>query len=142
MLRILVAEDSPSARLFLETIMADYGRVESAVDGAQAVELFQQALDAGEPHHVVVLDIMMPVMDGLSALIKIQEIGRERGLDDEELPKSIMASCLTDPDHMMRAHYECGADVYLTKPYTQQTLEEALVNLGLIANPLGEMEEL
>jgi two-component system chemotaxis response regulator CheY len=142
MLRILVAEDSPSARLFLETVMADYGRVESAEDGAQAVDFFQRALDAGEPHHVVILDIMMPEMDGLAALVRIREIVLERGLDEEEQPKAIMASCLTDPGHMIRAHYECGADVYITKPYTQQTLEEALVNLGLVDNPLGELEEI
>jgi two-component system chemotaxis response regulator CheY len=138
MLRILAAEDSFPARLFLETVLAEYGRVDTAEDGVRTVELFRKALDEGDPYDLLVLDIMMPEMDGLSALSRIQELLEEAGVAEQGRPKVVMASCLTDREHMMRAHYECGADVYVTKPYTAQTLEETLSNLGLTPNPAPE----
>jgi two-component system chemotaxis response regulator CheY len=52
-----------------------------------------------------------------------------------------MLSSLDDPVNMMRAQFESGAQAFVTKPFSPQTLIEALASLGLAENPLSGEEE-
>lgn len=50
-------------------------------DGREAVTAFTEALDAGEPFDLICLDVMMPEMDGHTALASIRRIESEHGID-------------------------------------------------------------
>lgn len=73
-----------------------------ADDGAKALELFKK-----EQPHLVMLDIMMPVMDGFSVLKKIRE--------ESKVPAIMLTARGEDYDKILGL--ELGADDYITKPY-------------------------
>ena len=73
-LRILIADDSDSDRLILKTLLKRLGhKVLDASNGLDAVSLFRQ--DAPD---LVLLDALMPVMDGMEAARQIKSLAGER----------------------------------------------------------------
>lgn len=77
-------------------------RLIKAENGIRALELFRQ-----EQPHLVMLDIMMPVMDGFSVLKKIRE--------ESKVPAIMLTARGEDYDKILGL--ELGADDYITKPY-------------------------
>ena len=107
-LRVLIVDDD--ARLFelLSSYLAQNGIVaESARDGVRALSL----LGAGG-FDAVLLDIMMPGMDGLSVLRKIR--------DDSDLPVIMLTAKGDETDRVVGL--ELGADDYLPKPFSPREL--------------------
>jgi two-component system OmpR family response regulator len=107
-LRILIVDDD--ARLFelLESYLAQNGIVaESARDGARGLSLL-----AAGGYDAVLLDIMMPGMDGLSVLRKIR--------DDSDLPVIMLTAKGDETDRVVGL--ELGADDYLPKPFSPREL--------------------
>jgi signal transduction histidine kinase/CheY-like chemotaxis protein len=105
-LTVLVVEDHPVNRKILETALTAFGHsVVTAEDGAAAVELCRvQAFD------VILTDVNMPVMDGLTAT---REIRGQPG-PNQEAPVIILSASAQPKDHI--AGYEAGADAYFNKP--------------------------
>ena len=113
-LTVLYVEDDESARSFLERIlMPRVGRIATANDGLQGLELFQSI----QPD-IVITDIHMPVMDGLAMA---QEI-RER---DGNVP-IIVITAFEQTDYLMRS-IDIGVDRYVTKPLLLDRLMNALM---------------
>jgi two-component system, OmpR family, response regulator len=106
--RILVVDDDADLRRLISEFLAGHGfQVQAAADVAQ----MRQALDAQHPD-LVILDVMMPGEDGLSAARKLSTA---RG------PAVIMLSALgTDTDRIIGL--EIGADDYLAKPCNPREL--------------------
>ena len=140
MLNILVVDDSRAIRMKIAEDLEAHAKCSLAGNGREAVQLFDAAMETGEPFDVAFLDIMMPEMDGIKAAQMIRELERERGVAEDRCVKLVMISCLDDPEHMMRAGYEAGVNLYLTKPFDRGGLNEALVNLGCLGNPFEEGE--
>jgi signal transduction histidine kinase/CheY-like chemotaxis protein len=105
-LRLLVVEDHPVNRKILETALTAFGHsVVTAEDGAAAVALCRlQAFD------VILTDVNMPIMDGLTAT---REIRGQPG-PNQEAPVIILSASAQPKDHL--AGYEAGADAYFNKP--------------------------
>ena len=76
--------------------------VECAYDGASAVELAREGT-----FDLIVLDVMMPEVDGLEACMRIREFSN--------VPVIMLTAKSEDADKLMG--FECGADDYLTKPF-------------------------
>lgn len=136
--RFLIVDDSLSIQRFLRSVLSDHGEAQTAENGREGVKLFEKALRAEQGFDVVIMDIMMPEMDGLTATKKIRELETSRGVAETGRTRIIMLSCLSDSKHMMEAQFDCGADAYLTKPFEESTLLEALTNFGLEDNPLDD----
>lgn len=117
--KILVAEDSNSDRLLLKTMLLGYGfEVATASDGREAVDMFQQ-----QRPDLVLLDALMPVMDGFEAASLI------RAAAGEEFVPIIFLTSLEDPDSLARC-LEVGGNDFLTKPY-QGVILQATLNVFL-----------
>ena len=71
-------------------------------------------------------------MDGQTALRKIREIERERGISPSQEVKVIMTTALDDPKNVVEAYYKGGATSYVPKPIDKHMLLHLLKNLGLI----------
>ena len=138
MLNALIVDDSKYQRYIIELCLAQYAQCSQAEDGEQALALFGAALRQGQPFDVVVLDILMPVLDGHAALRGMGLLQQQLGVPPEKRAKIIMLSSLDDPKNMMQAQFEEGAHAYLTKPFEDEVLVETLRNLDLIPNPLAE----
>ncbi|TNB97962.1 fused response regulator/phosphatase [Pseudomonas jessenii] len=110
-LTILIAEDSAADRLLLSTIVRRQGHeVLTAANGAEALEVFKH-----QPPHLVLMDAMMPVMDGFEAARQI------KALAGETLVPIIFLTSLTESEALARC-LEAGGDDFLAKPYNQVIL--------------------
>ncbi|MHB2241273.1 ATP-binding SpoIIE family protein phosphatase [Pseudomonas monsensis] len=110
-LTILIAEDSAADRLLLSTIVRRQGHeVLTAANGAEAVEVFRQ-----QQPHLVLMDAMMPVMDGFQAAQQIKVLA------GETLVPIIFLTSLTESEALARC-LEAGGDDFLAKPYNQVIL--------------------
>lgn len=110
-LTILIAEDSAADRLLLSTIVRRQGHhVLTAADGAEAVDVY-----LAQRPQLVLMDAMMPVMDGFEAA---QNIKRLAG---EQLVPIIFLTSLTESEALARC-LEAGGDDFLAKPYNQVIL--------------------
>ncbi len=107
--RVVVAEDEALIRMDIVEVLreAGYDVVGEASDGEKAIELTREL----KPD-LVVMDITMPKMDGLSAA---ELIGRER------LAPVVMLTAFAQPEFVARAN-EAGAIAYVVKPFTPERL--------------------
>ncbi len=131
-MKILIAEDDAISRQIIHKILARFGRCDAVVDGAEAVEAFQLALEDGDPYDLICLDIMMPGVDGQAALKEIRELERRMDIRGERGVKVIMLTALDDPHSVVEAYYRGGATAYLVKPIEADKLLVELQRLGLI----------
>ena len=104
-LNVLVVEDHPVNRMILEAWLGSAGhRSETAENGQIAVDVARErAFD------LIIMDVNMPVMDGLNATRLIRERGPNR-----ETPIAVLSASARREDHV--AGIEAGADAYLNKP--------------------------
>ena len=102
-MRILVVDDEKTLVKGMKFNLENEGyEVECAYDGAAALELAREGR-----FDLIILDVMMPEMDGLEACMKIREFSN--------VPIIMLTAKSEDADKLMG--FECGADDYLTKPF-------------------------
>ena len=114
--KILVVDDEDDVRLFLEDFLNQRDlQVSSAPNGGEALEKVEK-----EKPDIVLLDIMMPGMDGLECLRLIKE----------KFPKTIviMITALKDKARIDKAK-KLGAHDYIVKPFSLDYLESQLLKL-------------
>jgi two-component system sensor histidine kinase/response regulator len=117
---VLVVEDNPVNQKVVVGLLTKWGhRVAVAGDGAQALEAL-----ARQDFDVVLMDIQMPVMDGIEATCAIRAREREQG---GHLPIIAVTAhaALKDRTRCL----EAGVDRYLTKPLNSELLRQALAEL-------------
>ncbi len=111
---VLVVDDDESIRRLVRTVLeADDWTVVEARDGHEAFARLEQAEPA-----VVVLDVMMPGMDGVEVCRKL----------DHDAVKVVMLTARDDPA-LEDACKEAGADAFLTKPFSSRTLLDVIEEL-------------
>ena len=114
-LRVLIADDHPTNRKVAELMLSGVAEVVSVVDGQQAVDAASASL-----FDVILMDMQMPVMDGLTAVERI----RTGTSPCRDVPIVMMTA------NAMQEHVEAsrtaGADVHLAKPITAETLFAAM----------------
>lgn len=116
--RVLVVDDNATNRRVAGLLLHSIGmEVVSAEDGNEAVGAFMSgAFDA------ILMDMMMPVMDGITATMAIRDIERRNGLARTAI---IMLTANILPQHIA-ASLDAGADLHLPKPLSATSLFEAL----------------
>lgn len=115
MARILVCDDDPSVRQLLEVTLSFDHDVVMSTNG-------QEALDhlAGDPDvDLLVLDVMMPVKDGLATLRELREQEATAAL-----PVVMLTAKAQDVD--ARTGLDAGANEYMTKPFDPLELEQLI----------------
>ena len=119
--RILLAEDNDINALLAKSVLEKEGHfVFHAVNGQLAVTEFQRSADAGKPYDLVLMDLHMPVMDGLDALAHISQYAQENGL---AAARKIILSADEQSETQLAAK-SAGADDYLSKPFKPARLME------------------
>lgn len=130
-MKFLIVEDDFTARKLLQMYLSDYGDCFIAVNGNEAVEAVQQALEEAQPYDLVCLDIMMPEMDGHGVLKTIRHMEKEHGISGLDSVKVIMTTALRDSKHITGA-FSTGCEAYIVKPVGKEKLLEEMEKLGLI----------
>ncbi len=102
---ILVAEDDKEIREGVEIYLRNQGyQVSTAANGKEGLDII-----AKEEIHLAIVDVMMPVMDGVTMLMKLRAM-------DREFPVIILSAKSEEVDKIMGLNM--GADDYVTKPFT------------------------
>lgn len=112
-MRVLIADDDPIIRLDLKQILEnlEYEVVAEAGDGQQAVDLAREL----KPD-ICILDVKMPVMDGIEAV---------QIITDEEIAPAILLTAYSDRELVGRAK-DAGVFAYLVKPFKPSDLPPAI----------------
>lgn len=132
-MRILIVEDDFIARKMMKTFLSPYGDCDVAVDGEEGVQAFRLAWEENIPYDLILMDIMMPNLNGQEALKRIREMERAFGIPGTEEVKVIMITALGDPKTVINSYYSAGATSYLVKPIEKQRLQSELRDLGLVS---------
>lgn len=127
---VLFAEDDPLQRRMIEAMLQKklHYHIVSVENGQQAIEKIEQS--SADMFCAVLLDVHMPVMDGLTALTKIRELR-------PDLP-IVMLTSDADISSAVKA-VRLGATDYLTKPVDSNHLEVAFKNAARISGLAREI---
>jgi two-component system, NtrC family, response regulator AtoC len=113
--KILVVDDEPSIRKYLQTLLeVDGFSVDTVASGKEALE----RIGAGERPDFIVLDVLMPEIDGLETLRQLMQVDRTLNV--------IMLSCSNEVTTVVEA-IRIGALDYLTKPFEKPELDAAFL---------------
>ncbi|MFO0930369.1 MAG: response regulator [Gemmataceae bacterium] len=127
-LPVLIVDDNATNRRILETQVSRWGMRPTAVDGGlPALAAMHRAADAGQPFALVLLDHMMPDLDGLALAEQIKQNPRLAG------SVLMMLSSADRRENVARCR-ERGVSVYLTKPVRRLELLQGLLT-SLNAGP-------
>jgi CheY-like chemotaxis protein len=119
-MNILAAEDNQLNMEILQFLLEEAGAKVTAVsDGKQAVEYFADA--ASGTYDVILMDIMMPVMDGLEASKKICELPEGKGKDIPII--AMTANAFVEDKEKTK---EAGMNAHLTKPVNREEIIRVL----------------
>ena len=124
-LRVLVAEDTPTSALVVRLMLVDLGHTVRVVDdGQQAVQALSE-----ESFDLVLMDIQMPVMDGLTATQAI----RQNGPPWDALP---IVGCSAFASELDRQNaIDAGMTDYLSKPIRRQDFQQLIARLSATNPP-------
>ncbi len=112
---VLVVDDEPSIRRYLQTLLEVEGyAVLPAAGGREALEIVQ----AEQRPDLVILDVLMPEMDGLETLRRLMQV--------DPSFRVVMLSCTGEVATVVEA-IKLGAQDYLTKPFEKTDLDAALL---------------
>lgn len=115
-IRVLVADDDPIARLLVVAVLAELGLETEAVnDGAEAWRTFEE----WRPE-LVVLDVDMPIVDGLEVCRRIREL-------DDKHEVFVLFLAERDQPEALEALLDAGADEFIAKPTSPEDLRARLM---------------
>lgn len=114
---ILIVDDNADMRRYLRTLLADKYYVIEASDGANGLSIANESVP-----DLIVSDVMMPVMDGLSFCRKIKEEPMT-----SHIPVILLTARSTESQQL--EGLDSGADAYMTKPFSSQLLLARIDNL-------------
>jgi signal transduction histidine kinase/CheY-like chemotaxis protein len=118
-LSVLVVEDHPVNRMILEAWLGSAGHATASAENGQiAVDMA-----AGQAFDLIIMDVNMPVMDGLSATRLIREGGA-----NADTPIAVLSASARSEDHA--AGLDAGADAYLNKPIDFAALAVLMNKVG------------
>jgi DNA-binding response OmpR family regulator len=126
-IKILLAEDDNNLGLLLDSFIKAKGFiVDLARDGKEALEMFNSG-----NYNFVILDVMMPIMDGFAAAKEIRSV-------DKDIPILFLTAKSMKEDKL--EGFSLGADDYLTKPFSMEELvariEAILKRTNTLDSPL------
>ncbi|NLG03369.1 MAG: response regulator, partial [Clostridia bacterium] len=119
--RVLLVDDHPLNLKIASTLLEKEGLiVDQCFNGKEAVEIFKASKFGG--YQFIIMDIRMPVMDGLEASKRIRALHRE---DAKTIPIIAMTANAFEED--IQKSYQAGINTHLAKPVIPQLLYQTLV---------------
>lgn len=118
-LSVLIVEDHPVNRMILEAWLGSSGHQSASAENGQAA----LELCAGQRFDLIVMDVNMPVMDGLTATRRLRA---DRGVN-AETPIVVLSASARSEDH--QAGLDAGADAYLNKPIDFAALAQVIARV-------------
>lgn len=123
-IRVLLAEDGVDNQRLISLILRSASmHVDVAENGQVAYDHAMEAQAAGHPYHVILMDMQMPVLDGLAATRKLRQAGYSRPII------SLTANAM---DSDRKRCEEAGCDDFVGKPINREKLIQTIVGYATI----------
>jgi len=136
-LRLLVVDDVEAAREALAGMLASFGiKADTASSGEQCLAMMAQAVQAGAPYEVVLMDYLMPGWDGVETIRRIRADARF------PTPPSILMVTACTRERVLQEEGQVIMDGFLTKPVGPALLYHSLLQVmrpGLKAAPAATL---
>ena len=129
-MRCLIVDDDVICRKAVALILKEVAVCEDADNGSEAVAKFSEALQKDEPYDVIVLDIIMPGIDGHDTAKEIRKIESE--LSSSTKVKIIMLTVLNSVNDAMKSFCYADAVAYMVKPASEEKFLNTFKELGLL----------
>jgi Response regulators consisting of a CheY-like receiver domain and a winged-helix DNA-binding domain len=129
---VLIVEDAPVNREFLLLALKPHGDCLAVSTGEAALMEHRRAMDEDRPFDLILLDILLPGIDGLKTLELMRAAEDAKGYPEARRPRVIVTTVLDDDRTASRAFINGHAVSYLIKPFRVRQLAEELQKLGLI----------
>ncbi|MBL4699648.1 MAG: response regulator [Phycisphaeraceae bacterium] len=125
--RVLLAEDNLVNQKLIRVMLEKQGiTVDLALNGQIAFDLAMQEMSAGTPYELILMDMQMPVMDGIQAM-------RNLRLKGYKLPIVVLTA--NGMDHDRQACMKAGCNDFVTKPINRESLYQKIAGFfGPVAN--------
>jgi CheY-like chemotaxis protein len=132
--RLLLVEDHPTNRQVIQILLGELVKLDMACDGVEGLSAAQRSC-----YDLILMDMQMPVMDGLSATRAIRAFEQDCGQPRTPI---IMLSANAWAEHV-EASFEAGADAHLSKPITADALlaaiDSALTDSASASSPVDRV---
>ena len=122
--RVMVVDDSATASAALVEMLGSFGiAAESTDSGERALEMLADAVGAGEPYHVVLMDFMMPGWDGIETIRRIRADQRFAA------PPAILMVSACSREEVVRKDQTVQPEGFLSKPVGPSLLYHSLLQV-------------
>ena len=116
---ILIVEDNKTNQLLLSMILDDLEiRYEVAENGLEAIEYFNK-----KSYAIILMDINMPILNGIEATKEIQKLEKERGIKQTPIIAVTANALIEDKEKFLSA----GMIGYISKPYSQKEIQDTII---------------
>ncbi|MBF0615153.1 MAG: response regulator [Magnetococcales bacterium] len=118
-MKVLIVDDSEESIMVFSSFIKPFLNCDVAKDGKEAVDKFKSALINGVPYALVLLDIVMPLMDGQEALKRMRQIEKKHKAKHTII---IMTTAVDAQSEIEKALKNGKCTDYLNKPITRGKL--------------------
>lgn len=120
-IKILLVEDEITSREILKLFLLPIGEVDIAINANEAIAAVKKSIENKKPYELIFLDIMLPEIDGITALKTIRGLETKKGLNEDIRSKIIMTSATSEKEIVLEsARANCTG--YLIKPIDKTRL--------------------
>ena len=130
-MKCLIIDDDEFNRDYVAALLGSEAQCEQARNGKEAVEKFVTALESNAPFDLVLLDIMMPDMNGHEIARAIRAIEKDHRLEAGKRVNIVMLTALNSPQDAMESFCTAQSAAYLVKPVSREKLSGVISKLGL-----------
>jgi len=129
--KFLIVEDEYINRQLLLSILSEYGDCDLAINGSDAVEMFEASFYAGSAYDLVCLDVLLPGMNGHNVLQHIREFEEKMNVKEHRKAKIVMITGIDD-SASVKISMKYKANKYIKKPVRKNILLGIIKSLDLL----------
>lgn len=131
-MKSLVVDDDITCASIFKTVLSRYGICDVLSNGLDAVESYKASVLRGSPHQLIILDIMMPDMNGHEVLKQIRAFEESRNIYPPDCTKVIITTALDDEENRkIEKELIPGCEAYLVKSGDPQDFIDKIREVGI-----------
>lgn len=130
-MKSLVIDDDFTCGYIYQTQLSKYGQCDTFSNGLDAIEAYKTSINKGNPYELMIIDIMMPNMNGYEVLKNVRAVEIERQIRFPFCAKIILTTGLDDIENrQIEQKLDALSEAYLVKSNDHEALLEKLNLLG------------
>lgn len=131
-MKTLIIEDDYSANTMFVRFLENYGECDGFTTGYDGMQAYQNALNSGQPYDLIIIDIILPDMNGYTVMESIRDEESARSIPINERSKIILTTSLDDEENRkLKEKLKIGQEAYYVKNFALDGLKEKLAELGV-----------